>query len=125
MVGVIALGTHDGCWRRFFLSFLPERGKRPSDSHSFSVGSRRGSTGGDSPTVAPHSTVVVAGGSGDAGGVVVGFPGTSGAGHEAPNASVSGQIRPRSPEISWSFGGCRDVLIRHGQSVLALLALAT
>ena len=47
---------------------------------------------------------------GSQGGVVVGFLGTNGAGHEAPNVSCSGQIRARSPEISWSLGGSRELI---------------
>ncbi|CAN6312792.1 unnamed protein product, partial [Urochloa humidicola] len=68
-----------------------------------------------------HSlSVAVAGGSGDAEGVV-GFLATTGAGHEGPYASGSGQIRERFPEISRSLRRLpRDVFTSHGQSVLAL-----
>jgi len=83
MVSAIASGTMD-VGSDFFFSFRFSERKNPSNSQSFSAGRRRrrGSTGGD-PAVAhgrhPTPSVAVAGGSGDAAGVV-GFLGTNGTG---------------------------------------------
>jgi hypothetical protein len=112
VVGAIAPGTMD-VGSDLFLSVFPreksleftqfQRGPPPARIHRLGIW--------DPPAVAATPSVSVAGGSGG-----VGFLGTSGPGHEAPNASGSGRIRPRSPEISWSLGGFAS----HGQSVPAL-----
>jgi len=40
--------------------------------------------------------------------------------HEAPDASGSGRIRPRSSEISWSLGGCRPRCVRQSWAVCSI-----
>lgn len=103
---------HDGCWPAcHFLSCFRE--ENPSNSHSFSVdraqagrpaaGSSRLQQLGRCRQWQRRIAEIQ-------GGVVVGFLGTNKAGHEAPNVSCSSQIRARSPEISWSLGGSRELI---------------